>query len=306
MAFLSCWAGALGCTPASFPASDLVLVTVDGTNITQGQLEKRTALYESLSIAPDQLAVGDRRSYRGTLRRLVLDRMIDEVLEVHAAARVDLLAPNAHLSSDLTAADHAGEAQRRDLEKLLVERLVVPAVRVSEDDARSLYKAWAAEYPNRYVTIRALDIPLPAGATDSDVDEKFAEAREVAEQVRAGADFCRLLARHSPATAATCGFVTDAEITRLPNSLAVLARSATTSAVEATVVPDEEGHERRIKNVVVLQLLRSPPCPSFDAVRREMYGRAFQTAVSVAVTRWLADLRAGAKIQMHTTIASSR
>lgn len=308
----------LACRPVSYPAAERVVATVDTVAITESQLEKRTRFYERLLFSKNRPSEGtDSAQFRVTLERLVLDRMIDELLEAHAADSAHISAPleggRSQISSmralslsgddsrDAVRVEHVRELEeewmRRRLEETLIERVVAPRVRVSEEQARQVYSSWSADYATRFVTVRALTISLAAQSTESEEEASLRDMQRLVERARAGADFCQLVAQQS---AATCGFVTTVAITDLPPSLARVAESTTTTAIDDPLItPDGQGG----KAVVALQVARAPRCPPFDEVRSQMFGIAFQRSTAAAADRWLASLRATAKIE--TRLATS-
>ncbi|MDP9151004.1 MAG: SurA N-terminal domain-containing protein [Myxococcota bacterium] len=198
----------------------------------------------------------------------------------------------------LTEQDFRDEIRRQILEGKLIELRVRPRVRVTDQDARAAYQHWARETKEQEpLDVRVLALRVGPQATRPQVDARMALAQELAAKVRAGGDFCQLVAEYTEdvGTRDSCG-------SRGPQPFASLLPPIQ-DAVRATKPGDVSDpvvvHIGAEDAIVILMPLDQPRVPEFEAVKNEMMQRALLEALERARKQWLQELRRNVYIDVR-------
>ena len=257
-----------------------------------------------------------RSAHETEMYRQLLNRMIDDRLEEHAADRAHLsvtpeeidnaiknvskannIQPSALISEakrqGLTEQDYRDELRRQLLEGKLVQLRVRGRVRITDQDGRAMYERSLKESGSQAQTeVRILAMRVPPGADSAVLKARQLLAEDIVTRARAGEDFCKLVTQFSDdqATLATCGSrgplpldglipgVQSAVQGLKPGELADPITFGTSSVDEA---------------ILIVQLVSAPRVPQYDEVKESMMERAFGEAMDRQRKLWLDELRRG-------------
>jgi peptidyl-prolyl cis-trans isomerase SurA len=271
---------------------------------------------------PNVISVQEQEMYKE-----LLDRMIDDRLEEQQADKAHIsvtseeidrgianIASQAQASQGraVTAADVLDEVRRRGLteqdfrdeirrqilEGKLIELRVRPRVHVTDQDAMSAYQHWIKEVRDQEtVDVRVLALRVPAAASQKQLDDRMALARDLARRARAGADFCKLVEQYSDdlSSRPSCG-------SRGPQPFGSLLPSiqdavhATKAGSVSDPIPVNVGQEEAIVLVMPLGAAR---VPSYPDVKDDMMQKALIDGLERARKQWLADLRRNVYIDVR-------
>jgi len=267
-------------------------------------------IYGSTTV-PAQIAAHESEMYRQ-----LLQRMIDDRLEEHAADRAHLsvsseeidnamknvakannMPPSSLLSEakrqGLTEQDYRDELRRQLLEGKLIQLRVRGRVRVTDQDARALYDRSLKEAGSQAQTeVRILAKRVPPGADAQVTKALQLLAENVVARARAGEDFCKLVTEYSDdqQTLATCGsrgpLPLDGLIPGVQNAIHGLKPGEVADPVSyGTSTVDQA--------ILVVQLVSSPRVPPYEEVKENMMERAFGEAMDRQRKVWLDELRHG-------------
>jgi peptidyl-prolyl cis-trans isomerase SurA len=263
---------------------------------------------------PNMISVQEQEMYKE-----VLDRMIDDRLEEQQADKAHISVTSEEIDRaieniisqaqatqgravtkddvlveihrrGMTEQEFRDELRRQILEGKLLELRVRPRVRVTEQDARSVYQRFAKDTREQQsVEVRLLALRVLSHADPQAFKERMALAEELVRRARGGADFCGLVQQYSDdaATRTTCG-------SRGPQAFATLLPEIQ-DAVEA-VKPGEVSdpipvHIGQEEAIVLLMPLGAAKVPPFDEVKNEMSQRALVDALERGRKQWLLELR---------------
>ncbi len=172
------------------PTPEPLAAIVNGTPILLADYERQVALYEaSMGNAGQDTTTEEGQQALAEARRWVLDRMIEQVLIEQAAAQAGITVDDAEVEAAIQAlkAD-LGEAAFE--ERLRDEGMTLDEMRAElrrEMIASKMASQIAAQIPTQTEHIHARHILV-------DTEE---EARQLLDQIRAGADFAELARRYS-------------------------------------------------------------------------------------------------------------
>ena len=248
----------------------------------------------------------------------VLQRMVDERLEEGAADKakiqisadeIDAAVANVAAQAKITPKellaevgrrglseqDYRDELKRQLLEGKLVQLRLRGRVRITEEDAQAAYQRYLRELGSEApVDLRLLALRINPAAGPREVDVRQTLGQEIADKVRRGEDFCKMVAQYSDddETKSRCG-------SRGPQPMANLVPEL--QEVVRTLKPGEVAGPIRFGNeaVIVLQLLGRSQPPSYEAVRDAMYAKATNDALDKQKKAWLAELRRGSYVDVR-------
>jgi len=257
-----------------------------------------------------------RSAHETEMYRQLLNRMIDDRLEEHAADRAHLsvtpeeidnaiknvskannIQPSALISEakrqGLTEQDYRDELRRQLLEGKLVQLRVRGRVRITDQDGRAMYERSLKESGSQAQTeVRILAMRVPPGADSAVLKARQLLAEDIVTRARAGEDFCKLVTQFSDdqATLATCG-------SRGPLSLDGLIPGVQT-AIQGLkpgelADPITFGTSSVDEAILIVQLVSAPRVPQYDEVKESMMERAFGEAMDRQRKLWLDELRRG-------------
>jgi len=257
-----------------------------------------------------------RSAHETEMYRQLLNRMIDDRLEEHAADRAHLsvtpeeidnaiknvskannIQPSALIAEakrqGLTEQDYRDELRRQLLEGKLVQLRVRGRVRITDQDGRAMYERSLKETGSQaQAEVRILAMRIPPGADSAVVKARQLLAEDIVRRARAGEDFCKMVTQFSDdqATLATCGsrgplplegLIPDVQTAIQGLKAGELADPITfvTSSVEQAIL--------------IVQLVSAPRVPQYDEVKESMMERAFGEAMDRQRKLWLDELRRG-------------
>ncbi len=248
----------------------------------------------------------------------VLQRMIDERLEEGAADKAKIqvsadeidgavanVAAQAKITPKeliaevgrrgLSEQDYRDELKRQLLEGKLVQLRLKGRVRITEEDAQAAYQRYLRDLGTEApVDLRLLALRINQGAGPREAEVRAALGQEIADKVRKGEDFCKLVTQYSDdeETKTKCG-------SRGPQPMANLVPEL--QEVVRTLKPGEVAGPIRFGNeaVIVLQLLGRSQPPAYETVREAMYAKATNDALDRQKKAWLAELRRGAYVDVR-------
>ena len=271
---------------------------------------------------PNVVAVQEQEMYKELLERMIDDRLEEQqadkahisvtsdeidrgianiaaqaqVQQGHSVTVQDVLSEVRRRG--MTDQDFRDEVRRQILEGKLIELRVRPRVRVTEQDARSAYQHWLQDLKEKQpVEVRTLALRIFPGSTQQQIDARMALAEELVRKVRAGADFCDLVAQYSDdvSTHATCGSHGQQPFAALlpPIQEAVRAtKPGTVSDPVSVVIGSDEA-------VVIVMPMAEPRAPAFDEVRTEMEQQALLESLERARKQWLQEVRRNVYIDVR-------
>jgi peptidyl-prolyl cis-trans isomerase SurA len=260
-----------------------------------------------------------RTAQEQEMYRQLLDKMINDRLEEHAADRAHLsvtpeeidnairnvakgnnLQPSALLAEakrqGLTEQDYRDELRRQLLEGKLIQLRVRGRVRITDQDARAIYDRTLKETGSQAQTeVRILAMRVPPGAATAVVNARQLLAENVVAQVREGADFCKMVTQYSDdqATMATCGSRGPLPLDGLIPAVQTAIKDLRPGQVADPVV---YGTSPLDMAILIVQLVSAPRVPKYEEVKDNMMERAFEEAMERQRKIWLDELRRGVYI----------
>jgi peptidyl-prolyl cis-trans isomerase SurA len=248
----------------------------------------------------------------------LLNRMIDDRLEEHAAERARLsvsvdevdnavrnIAAQGKIDSKqliaeakhqgLTEQDYRDELKRQVLEGKLVQLRVRGRVRVTPEDAKATYERWVRE-SGAQVDVSIL--ALRASPTPAVQQARALLADDIVKRARSGADFCKLVAQYSDDTATnqSCGSRGMLSMENLVKEVQVAIRGMKQGETSDPIHYAPNGAEEA---TLIVQLRKAAKVPTFAEVKDQMMDRAFGEAMERQRKLWLADLRRGVYVDVR-------
>jgi peptidyl-prolyl cis-trans isomerase SurA len=271
---------------------------------------------------PNVISVQEQEMYKE-----LLDRMIDDRLEEQQAdkAHISVTAEEidrgiANIASQaqaqqgrsvttadvldevrrrgLTEQDFRDEIRRQILEGKLIELRVRPRVHITDQDAMSAYQHWVKEVRDQEtVDVRVLALRVPASASQEELDQQTAFARQLAKRARDGEDFCKLVEKYSDDVSSrpSCGSRGPQPFGTLLPSIQDAVRATKPGGV-SDPVPVNVGQGEAIVLVMPLGAAR---VPAFADVKDDMTQKALIEGLEHARKQWLADLRRNVYIDVR-------
>jgi peptidyl-prolyl cis-trans isomerase SurA len=263
---------------------------------------------------PNVISVQEQELYRE-----LLDRMIDDRLEQQQADKAHItvsqdevergianiaLQAQQQQSHPVTAADVIEEVRRRGLteqdfhdevrrqilEGKLIELRVRPRVRVTEQDARSVYQHAVEDLKAQsLVDVRLLALRILPLSTQEQVATRMTFAKDLAERARSGADFCKLVLDYSDdvQTRKTCGSRgPQAESSLMPAIL-----DAVRTMKPGTVSEPISVRTAQEDVILVVMPMGEAHVPTFEDVKNDMTQKALVDGLERERKRWLHELR---------------
>jgi peptidyl-prolyl cis-trans isomerase SurA len=314
-------AAALHARPAGALVIERVVAVIGDKAVLQSELRDRARplllqMYATVPPGPQRAAAESQIFAR------VLERVVEEELEALVASRtnvtvtseevdksverlartagvtVEQLVEEVRRTSGLTEQDYRQEIRRQVLEGKLLNRVVSQLV-VTEAEMAAMFDR-ARKQELRLLLYHPAWIVLPVGPSPSAaaLEARMDEARRLAAEARAGADFAALARRHSldPDTRDRGG---DLGV-RAPNGSPAAqggrhpVLALTLERELAGLEPGEIGEPVLFKDaVVVLKLLSRQPSQftSFEAAREQLAQVVRADKLEKAKKKWLRDLR---------------
>ncbi len=263
--------------------------------------------------SPAQIAASETQMFKE-----LLNRMIDDRLEEHAADRARLtvsldeidtairnIAAQAKLEpkdllteakrQGLTEQDYRDELRRQLLEGKLIQLRVRGRVKVTDEDGKATYGRWLRESGAQVdVSILALRTS-PAPAVQQ---ARSLLADDIVRRARAGEDFCKLVTEFSDdvETKDGCGsrglLAMENLVREVQSAVRPLAAGETTQPIHYAPNGQEEA-------ILIVKLNKAPKVPAFEEVKDQMMDRAFAEGVERQRRLWLADLRRGLYVDVR-------
>ena len=260
-----------------------------------------------------------RAAHETEMFRELLNRMIDDRLEEHAADQAHLavtpdevdralknvagqakvtvseLMAEAHRQG-LSEQDYRDEIRRQVLEGKLIQLRVRGRVHVTEQDALMSYDRWVRDYEAQPpVDVRIISMRIPPGATDVVIDAQVKLAEQIVARARHGENFCKLVKQYS-ASASTIHPACGSTGPQPMDALQAPIQEAIRGLKEGdTAEPMRFGNDA----ILVVQLGKQPKAPPFEEVRDAMSERALGEAMERERKRWLQELRRGVYVDVR-------
>lgn len=253
-------------------------------------------------------AGAQRNAAISQLYRTLLQRIVDEELEIRAAQQAKLSVTSREVDEALervaaqnkiTAAELLAEAERtglsasayrEELRRQLLEAKLINLrlqgrIRVNDEDLRAAYRKLVLEEREKLVMTPAL-IAVPVGSTPLEQQRQRTLADRVAREAKTS-DFGALARAHSvdAASRANNGALGRMRAGELPPALARVALGLEVGEVSPAL--------RVGDHYVVLKILDREPSnlPTFEEARRELAERVYMEKMSIAKKSWLENLR---------------
>ncbi|MCL2822630.1 MAG: peptidyl-prolyl cis-trans isomerase SurA [Polyangiaceae bacterium] len=308
----------LAANSASAAVIERVVAVVNDRAILMTELRQR-ARPHLLEIQAKMPTEAQRAAAESEVLRQMLHRMIDELLEAQAAAkmrvRVDAgevekaivqLARSQDMSvtqllaevakSGMTPLEYRAEIRRQLLEAKLLDERLKRQVRVTEDDMRNLFERIRREerrslaYAPQWIVVQ-----IPADADAAERSRRRAYADWLSEQGRSGKDFAELARRYSDDTATkqrggSLGM-------RRPGELeAVIERVAFALDIGEVSAPF-----RFADAFVVMRIQEREPSRlgSFENARDQLANRVYSEKLETVKRRWLDNLKRSVHIDIR-------
>ncbi|MBI4799256.1 MAG: SurA N-terminal domain-containing protein [Desulfarculus sp.] len=328
MASLKMMLPALGClltlvlaaTPAPAQVNRVVAVVGDEV-ITSLDLDKVGALLESQVAAAAATRPGEQLPSKGQLRRMALERLIEDKIFEQEVKRANLSATTAeveHYIERIKAANQLGEEEfaaqlsrrgltpdeyrqelkREILKHKLVERSVKNRVVISDKEVEAHYRqqqGQAGGEPGKELRLRALFLNLPENPTPAAEEAVRKQAEELRKQVAGGQGFAELARRHSQGPGAEqggeLGPVPEGDL--LPEMRQALSQLKPGQVSQVIKLPG---------SYAFLQLMGQPGAGGGSALRPEMREqlrvKLEQEALEKRFREWLTELRSKSYVRV--------
>lgn len=236
-------------------------------------------------------AVGDRAGIRLTSQQI--DNAVANVAMQNGITVKELL--ERVRRQGITEQDFRDEMRRQTLLTDLVELRVKGRVRITEEDAKSAYAAYAREIANeKPIDLRVLALHIDPSVGPRAVEIRATFGKELADRARKGEDFCVLVRQYSDDddTRNTCGSRGAQPMTALVPELREIVTGLKQGDVAGPIVMGDQA-------VLVLQMAGASTLPPFEQVRDQMMLRAQSLALEKQKKLWLGELRRNTYIDVR-------
>ncbi len=299
-------------TPADAAIVERIVAVVGEKAILLTDLRER-ALPLLLRVYASVPAGPQRSATISQVYQTILERMVDEELEEHAAensgitvttqevdealARISNqngLTKNQVLAeakrSGLSIQSYRDELRRQLLQAKMAQLRLRGRVRVTEDDIESAYRGLLTD-ERLQQTQRTLRLRIPFGANPSEQEQQRKLAESLAEQAQSGADFRALIEKH--AASAGSGLAAPLPPAQEPKPIQ---RASLILEVGETSPPIKHGGDW-----VIIQVIERPPSqlPPLADVRAEMHQQVYMEKMTDAREHWLQGLRRRTHVEIR-------
>lgn len=272
------------CSCAHAPSVELG-VAVTGVCPVQGEESYRDFLQR---VIDDRLEEREADRKNVTVSEDEIDRGVAKIATQRGVSTSDMF--DEERRRGFSEQQFRDEVRRHILEGKLVELLVRPHVRVTDDDAQAAYRRWVREMKEKQaVDVRILALRVATAWTSPEAQARMAFAQDIARRAQNGEDFCRLIALYSDdvSTKDSCGSHGPQPLVNLLPSIQQAARTLKTGTISEPIAVSV-GQERVL---VVLMPLGQARVPPFEDVKGEMMQRALLDGIDCARKQWLDELR---------------
>lgn len=253
------------------------------------------------------------------LYKALLERMVDEELEMRAASRARIvvsaqevdqalgrIAAQNRLSVEQVIAEaeraglseqqYRGEIRRQVLEAKLLNLRLQGRIRVTEADLRAAYRKVVLDERRKLwfrPALIVLQAPRSLGRTEQEARRQLAE--DIAAQARRGADFATLARTYSedPETRARGGLLDPLRAGRLAPALDRLAMGLEVGEVSS---PVRVGEALYVLAIVEREESQLPP---YEEARAELGERVYLEKMAKARRHWLDGLRRRTHVEIR-------
>jgi peptidyl-prolyl cis-trans isomerase SurA len=282
--------------------------------------EMRSRARPFLAQIEQQVPAGAQRAAaESELFKQLLDRIVDERIEQHAADKghlsvtseeidgglrniasqqnitIEQLVEQAHLQAGLTTQEYRDEIRRQILEGKLLQLWVRGRVRITEDDVRATYaKHLSVERHRLWFRAAWVVLHVPPGASPGAQADREDLADRIAATARAGRD---VRGRRVDFADLARSFSDDTPTRGLGGDLGARKPGELAQVIEDEASKLDVGQVSRpfrYKDaIVVLRLIEREPSqlPSFDKARDEMLQRSYSEQMDKARKQWLDEQR---------------
>ena len=214
-------------TPSWAEIVDRVIAVVNDDVITQYELENTVEL--ALKRYGPDIPPGDRERIAADARKVLLDRLIDDLLLRQEAKRMGITVRDEEINStiqenmkrrkmsmeDLQQAlvkegssyEKYREATRSDMIKMrIMQREIRPRISVTNEEIGLFYQEHRDEYEGKLrVRLQMIFLPVPVGGDPAVKEQQSVKAQAILKRIRAGEPFEGLASEFAPASASTGG-----------------------------------------------------------------------------------------------------
>lgn len=313
-------AGSSGRARADGVAIERVVAVVNAEVVLLSELGDKAAQATNQPLGNINVNVEEGSEAKKKLR-LVLDRMVDDLLVLQQASELKLAVEDAEIDraveevkksnnldseqfkAALTEQGYTMAGFRKDMRRQILRLKVInTAVRsrinTTEEDVKAFYEQNARQAGgHRQAHVRHVLVAVPAAATAREVEERRKLATRVLEEARGGADFAALARKYSD-DALTRGDGGDLGWLKEGEGLT----ENMSEVVFSMDQPDEvRGPVRTDRGFEVLQFIEKkdgdvrPLSEVKDQIRNQLY----QQQLEKQTTSWLAELRKKAHIEVR-------
>ncbi len=314
-------APSLPATPTAQPQEDRVLATVNGTNITESQVQKRIDAAYGQSLArlaqqsPQQAAQQMKILHQNFANQMINEILLDEQVK-QAGVQVTDAEFQAEMTKQLAAQNVTVEQLQKNLAdrgidfqvwketnlrgmryERLAQQKIADAVNVTDAEVKKYYDENPKDFllPER---VRASHILLSTRPTDPNVDpnqlkvQAKKKAEELLQKAKSGADFAALAKENSedPGTKAQGG-----DLGLFPRGQMVKPFEDAAFALQAGEISNIVETQFGYHIIKVVERLAPMPIP-FEEAKKSITEDLTQKKRSEAIRAYLESLRKNAKI----------
>ncbi len=307
--------------PVTAKSGSDVLVTVNGVDITQKQLDELLKPHldrlakQAANLPPAFLEQQMKLLKEQALQEMIKMQLLDEQVKkanivitdqevTGEITRMASLQKPPETLEELKATMEAYGASYEELknqiqtmlgqQKLIIQKFPND-VKVSEDDAKTFYEQNKSRWPEE---VRASHILIKPDLSDPNSDPNQAEAlakakaEDLLKQVKGGADFAALAKEHSACPSSSAGGDLDF-FPRTGRGSMVPEFSNAAFALKvggiSDVVKTEYGYH-------IIKVTDRKDAPSFDQVKESIMNELAKTKMNAVAMKYIEELRSGAKI----------
>jgi parvulin-like peptidyl-prolyl isomerase len=214
-------------TPSWGEIVDRVIAVVNDDVITQYELESTVEL--TLNRYGQSIPPRERERIAGEARKVLLDRMIDDLLLRQEAKRLGITVRDEEITKtiqenlqrrkmsledlqqllfkDGSSYEKYREATRDDLIKMrIMQREIRPRISVTTEEIGLFYQEHRSEYEGKLmVRLQMIFLPAPDGGDPAVKEQQRVKAQDILKRIRAGEPFEALANEFTPASARTGG-----------------------------------------------------------------------------------------------------
>ena len=302
-------------TPSWGEIVDRVIAVVNDDVITQYELESTVEL--TLNRYGQSIPPGERERIAGEARKVLLDRMIDDLLLRQEARRLGITVRDEEITKSIqeslqrrkmstedlqqalvkdgSSYEKYREATRGDLIKMrIMQREIRPRISVTTEEIGLFYQEHRDEYEGKLmVRLQMIFLPVPDGGDPAVKEQQRVKAQDILKRIRAGEPFEALANEFTPASARTGGDIGYVEKGSLNPALEEVAFGLKPGEM-SDVIETPQG-------LYIIRALdrRGGGSLSAKATREDVEERLYRDKMEKKYTEWQAERRQKAHIDIR-------